>query len=239
MSPLSLSSCDLLRRHQKLEHEAATAACGEKIGQALQAGRLACVQRAVALRVVAHQHFAEGRIERFDVAREILAIFEIEFVLPAFLRRASGGDVLGGGVAQNGGAELLVHQDAGLLLRHAAGERAMKAVVDHLLGAGDLGCLRIAQRRLPAEHFGLERAAMIEGQNIEWAIISSRHQAAPLSLRYRRISVFVELSCSSFGSVALSSSGMIRWARALPSSTPHWSKESICQIVPWVKTMCS
>ncbi len=67
----------------------------------------------------------------------------------------------------------------------------------------------------------LKRAAMVEWLNIQWAIVSSRHQAAPFSLRYRRISVFVELSCSSFGSVALSSSGMIRWASALPSSTPH------------------
>ena len=35
------------------------------------------------------------------------------------------------------------------------------------------------------------------------------------------------------------SSGMIRFASTLPSSTPHWSNESIPQIVPWVKTLCS
>ena len=32
---------------------------------------------------------------------------------------------------------------------------------------------------------------------------------------------------------------MIATARTLPSSTPHWSKESIPQIAPWVKTLCS
>ena len=32
------------------------------------------------------------------------------------------------------------------------------------------------------------------------------------------------------GSVRLSSSGMIRWASTLPSSTPHWSNESMSQI---------
>jgi hypothetical protein len=32
---------------------------------------------------------------------------------------------------------------------------------------------------------------------------------------------------------------MMRWASALPSSTPHWSNELMLQIVPWVKTMCS
>ena len=42
------------------------------------------------------------------MAREILAIFKTEFVLSAFLRRASGGDLLGRCVAQNGGAKLLV-----------------------------------------------------------------------------------------------------------------------------------
>ena len=31
----------------------------------------------------------------------------------------------------------------------------------------------------------------------------------------------------------------MRWASTLPSSTPHWSNELICQMVPWVKTLCS
>ena len=45
------------------------------------------------------------------------------------------------------------------------------------------------------------------------------------------MSVPVELSCASAGLGALVSSGTMRVASALPSSTPHWSKESICQIV--------
>lgn len=32
---------------------------------------------------------------------------------------------------------------------------------------------------------------------------------------------------------------MTATASTLPSSTPHWSKESIPQIVPWVNTLCS
>ena len=35
------------------------------------------------------------------------------------------------------------------------------------------------------------------------------------------------------------SSAAIRVASALPSSTPHWSNESIPQIVPWTNTLCS
>ena len=45
--------------------------------------------------------------------------------------------------------------------------------------------------------------------------------------RYRRISSFVELSWPRSGSVGLSSSGMMRFASAFPSSTPHWSNESM------------
>ena len=41
------------------------------------------------------------------------------------------------------------------------------------------------------------------------------------------------------GSASASTSGMIAWARDLPSSTPHWSKEFTSQIAPWVNTLCS
>src|SRR5215813_10982035 len=67
---------------------------------------------------------------------------------------------------------------------------------------------------------------------------AGRH-VAPLSLRCLRIRLLVELSWPSLGSAPLSSSGMMRWAKTLPSSTPHWSNESMSQIVPWVKTLCS
>src|SRR5262245_34632883 len=60
-----------------------------------------------------------------------------------------------------------------------------------------------------------------------------------LRIRYRRMRLFVELSCWSVGSASLSSSGMMRWASTLPSSTPHWSNESTSQMTPWVNTLCS
>src|SRR5215813_3571916 len=72
------------------------------------------------------------------------------------------------------------------------------------------------------------------------ALVSSRcHHFCSLSLRYRRIRLSVELSCLSTGSAGFSSSGMMRCARTLPSSTPHWSNESMFQITPWVNTECS
>ena len=64
-------------------------------------------------------------------------------------------------------------------------------------------------------------------------------QDVSLVFRYLRIKLFVELSWLSEGSPSLSSSGMMRCASALPSSTPHWSNELICQMAPCVKTECS
>ena len=58
-------------------------------------------------------------------------------------------------------------------------------------------------------------------------------------LRYRRMRLLVELSCSSRGAFSASSSGMMRCASAFPSSTPHWSKELMLQRAPCVKTLCS
>jgi hypothetical protein len=57
-------------------------------------------------------------------------------------------------------------------------------------------------------------------------------QEASFNFLYRRMRLFVELSCLSRGGDWLSSSGMMRWARALPSSTPHWSKELMFQMTP-------
>ena len=82
----------LLRRHQQLEHETASLCACEVVGQPLQPRGLALVQRAVAFGVVAHQDLAEGRIEGLDVAGEILAVLEIELVLPALLGRAGRDD---------------------------------------------------------------------------------------------------------------------------------------------------
>lgn len=49
----------------------------------------------------------------------------------------------------------------------------------------------------------------------------------------------MELSCVSAGSSSLTSSETIRMASDLPNSTPYWSNESMCQITPGVKMLCS
>src|SRR4029077_18295413 len=108
-----------------------------------------------------------GWPEGVDMQREILAIFEIEFVLPTLLNAAGGRVVVRRRIAEDRGAELLVGQDSGLLLRHAVLDRGLEAVVDYLLGCGDFSRLLGRQRALPAEHLRLERAAVVEGQNVK------------------------------------------------------------------------
>ncbi len=57
--------------------------------------------------------------------------------------------------------------------------------------------------------------------------------------RQRRMRALVEASWSSSGDSGAISSGRIRPARALPNSTPHWSKGFRSQRAPWVKVWCS
>ena len=51
--------------------------------------------------------------------------------------------------------------------------------------------------------------------------------------------MLVELSCFNTGAAPASSSGMMAAANTLPSPTPHWSNESMFQMTPCVKTLCS
>jgi hypothetical protein len=141
---LKLVELRLLRRHQEFEHEAAAVPFREKSGQAFQSGNLPPVQCAVALGIIADQHLAEGRVEGLDMLHKILAILEVELVLPALLSRTGGDNGFDGSVAKDGGAELLIHQDASFFSGHASGARRLKAIVYDLLGAGDVGGLRVA-----------------------------------------------------------------------------------------------
>ncbi len=136
------------------------------IGQPFQAGCLPLVQSTITFRVIAHQHFAQSWLEGLDVLGEFLAVLEIKFFLATLLSRASRYVAIRPGIAKNSGAELFVNQNSGLLLRHASVEGRLEAVVDYLLGGGDLCRLICAQRARPTEHFGLERPPVVEGQDI-------------------------------------------------------------------------
>src|SRR4029450_323551 len=97
------------------------------------------------LRVIAHQHLAEGRMKSFDMFGKVLAVLEVEFVLTALLSGASNGVAVLLCLTKDGGAELLVDQDASLLLWYTGLDRGAEAVVNHLLSGGDFRRLRGSQ----------------------------------------------------------------------------------------------
>jgi len=113
-------------------------------------------------------------MKRLDVRREIHAVLEIELFLAAFFRRARGVKSPRGRVLEDGRAELLVYEDAGVLFRHISGDGGLESVVDHLLSLRDLRRLLAVERAVPAKHAGLKRAAMVEGKNVEWLLVSAR-----------------------------------------------------------------
>src|SRR5262249_60294355 len=128
-------------------------------------------------------------------------------------------------VAEDGGAELPVDQDAGLLLGYAGGDGAPEAVVDHPLRRRDLRRLLGIQGAFPPEHLGLEGPPVVEGQDVQVLIESDLHGATSRSRRERRMSPFVHESGSRFGAGLPSRSAMRRWASCLLGPTPHPSKE--------------
>ena len=114
-------------RDEQLEHEQAAALGVQVVGEPLEAGGLFAVERLVAFGIVADEDFAEGGLNLFDVGGEVVAVFEVEFVLAALLGGAGGGETLGGGVAKDGDAELLVDEDAGLGFGDAGGDRLLES----------------------------------------------------------------------------------------------------------------
>ena len=142
------------------------------MGQPLEPVCLSPVESSVALGVVSHQHFAECRLEGFDMAGEVFTVLEIELILSALLDRTSDGKTVRLSIAQYGCPELLVHQNGCLLLRHAGGDGQLETVVDDLFCLGDLRRLFGGQCALPTEHARLERAAVVERQDIQWPVKS-------------------------------------------------------------------
>lgn len=114
---------------------------------------------------------------------KIRAVLEIKLILSALLSWACGSVAVRRCVTQDGGTELLVHEDPGLLFWHAGRDGRLETVVDHLLSRSDLRGLCGVQVTVPAEHFRLERAAMVERQNVEWSFEADGSHAEPFIFR--------------------------------------------------------
>ncbi len=160
---LDLLQLYLRGRHQQLEHEALRG-LPAVVGQLSQAGCLPQIERGIAIRVIAHQHFREGRPEGIDVLRKRLAIFELELVRTALLDRDRGDVATAYRIAKNAGAEFFINQNAGARRRHPIVDGFPEAIVDELLAARYRLVLVRNQRRLELEHAGHIGLAMIERQ---------------------------------------------------------------------------
>jgi hypothetical protein len=93
----------------------------------------------------------------------------------ALLRGAGGDEALLPGVAQNGGAELLIHEDAGTIFRDSPRNGGLEGVEDHLFRGGNLRRLFRAKGLLPAEHVFRERCPVVKEQHVEGLVVTNRH----------------------------------------------------------------
>src|SRR5713101_1060236 len=176
VEPLEPVELELFGGHEQLEHEQAFALLAQVVRESLQPLCLSSIPRLIALRIVAHQHFAKRRVKGLDMLREVLAILEVEFSLTALLGGTGERIALGRRIAENGSTELLIDQDARFSLRYTGGDGGSEAVVDHLLGGGDL-------RSLVGAELPLEKHAAVEGEDIQRTVETHGRHLALLSFR--------------------------------------------------------
>ena len=144
----------------------------------LESRRLAFVHAGVAVRVVAHQHLEEGRIEFLDVLPEVVSILEVELVLTALLGGHGEDQLLFLRLAEDVAPELLVDEDPGCVAGGTGVQSRAEALVDQSLRVRDrLGLLRGGISGY-AEHLLLERAAVVERQDVQLACVSKVHVEA-------------------------------------------------------------
>jgi hypothetical protein len=116
-------------------------------------------------------------------SRMCVAVLEVEHVLAGLLDRHRQLQARGLGVAGDvlGPAELLVDEDAeGVRVHVALLDRLDHALVDEVLGVGDRRGLLRRGVALDPEHLLLERAAMVEREDVQLAVIAQRHGQSPV-----------------------------------------------------------
>ena len=155
----------VLGRHQQLKEVLAVVVV-EPVPKPLETLGLPLVHLLVAVWVVANENLAEGRVEVLDVLAEVVAVLEVELVLAGLLDRHGEQQALRFRLPNHIGAELFVDQDPCSILRGALVERLEEPLEDQTLGIDDrVGLLR-ARVPLDAEHLLLERASMVEREDV-------------------------------------------------------------------------
>src|SRR5205823_4446964 len=122
----------------------------------------------VAFGVVADEHLCEVRVELLDLLAERVAVLEVELLLPRLLARHRELVAAALRLARDLGAVLAVDEDAAGVLRSAFFDGALEALPDQALRARD--ALDVA------DHL-LERAAMVESEDIEALVVAELVQA--------------------------------------------------------------
>jgi hypothetical protein len=163
--------------HQQFEHEVEVVAVAV-VAQFLETRGLPAIHRLVILGIVAHQDLDEGGFELLDMRGVLRAELELKFGLTAFFRRHRGDQAIGGCIAQDTRAKLLIDEDAGPFLRQTSAESKLKPVIYNLFGPGDALGLIGAQRPAPSIKTFFEGAAMVKRQNVQRLIISGTRVVA-------------------------------------------------------------
>src|SRR5262249_6483318 len=142
------------------------------VRETMQARCLPPIESLFTFRVVAHKNLAESRVESFDMRREVLAVLKVELFPPALFGRTRRRKTVCRRITQNSGAKLFVDEDPGLLFWNSGVDCGLKTVVDDFLCGGYFLGLRGAQGVVPPEHLGLERATMVERQDVQGMVIT-------------------------------------------------------------------
>src|SRR5207244_1855239 len=120
-------------------------------------------------------------VELLDVGAEVVAVLEVELVLTGLLDRHRQLEAPLLGLDRDVAAELLVHEHpAGLLVEALLGGRE-HALEDQVLGVADGLSLLLGGVPLDPEHLLLERAAMVEREDEELAVVAECHWDVPPS----------------------------------------------------------
>src|SRR5262245_14624783 len=179
--PLGLAAgrLDLLGRggHEELEQEPAIVFV-QPAAEVPEPGGLPDVHVLVRLRVVANEHLGEVRVERLDVVAELVAVLEVELILPALLHRHREAEPHGLRVARDAGSELLVHEHPSRRRVNALVQRAARPLEDDALGVCDLAGLVLVRLALDAEELLLERPSVIERQDVQLPVVPELHRSS-------------------------------------------------------------
>ena len=148
----------------------------QPVAEPLELGQLLAILRAIPVGVVSDQHLREVRVIPLDVRRKVLAVLEVERVLPGALGRHRQREPSLAGLLGHIGAELLVDQDPGDGRVRPGANGAKHALEDEVLGVSDYRRLLRVRFAVDSEELLLKGAAVIEREDVQLPVVAERHR---------------------------------------------------------------